>query len=48
MNWKKVKTRAYGTPIRPMLEYGSKVSDPYRLGQIKDLEMIQKKQLAGY
>ena len=40
---KRVKTRAYETLIRPMLEYGSKVSDPYRLGQIKDLEAIQKR-----
>ena len=38
---KKVKARAYETLVRPMLEYGSKVSEPYRLGQVKDLEMIQ-------
>ena len=32
---KKVKARAYETLVRPMLEYRSKVSDSYRLGQKK-------------
>ena len=39
----KIKARAYETLIRPILEYGTKVGDPYRQGLIGDLEMIQRK-----
>ena len=39
----RVKSRAFETLVRPSLEYGMKAGDPYRLGQIHDLEMVQRR-----
>jgi len=38
-----VKTTAYNSIIRPLLEYSSSVWDPYQTGQINAIEMVQRK-----
>jgi len=38
-----VKTAAYKTMIRPLVEYSSSVWDPYKSGQINNVEKIQRK-----
>jgi hypothetical protein len=37
-----VKDQAYKTLVRPILEYGGMVWDPYRLGQVKAVENVQR------
>jgi Reverse transcriptase (RNA-dependent DNA polymerase) len=38
-----VKEAAYKTIVRPLVEYSSSVWDPYQIGQIKTIEMVQRK-----
>src|SRR5271170_3442091 len=38
-----VKIAAYKTIVRPLLEYGSSVWDPFQVGQINSVEMVQRK-----
>src|SRR5579859_1880092 len=38
-----VKTSAYKSIVRPLLEYSSSVWDPYQTGLIHSIEMIQRK-----
>jgi hypothetical protein len=40
---KEVKEKAYTTLIRPNLEYGSSVWDPFRQYQIDAVEMVQRR-----
>jgi hypothetical protein len=37
------KTLAYTSLVRPILEYGAACWDPYREGQIRELDRVQKK-----
>ena len=37
-----VKVQAYKTLVRPVLEYGGMVWDPYRLGQVEEMERVQR------
>jgi hypothetical protein len=37
------KSLAYTSLVRPILEYGAACWDPYREGQINELERVQKK-----
>jgi ribonucleases P/MRP protein subunit RPP40 len=37
-----IKEKAYLTMIRPMMEYAAAVWDPYRIGEIKDIEKVQR------
>ena len=37
-----VKEKAYLTLIRPVLEYASSVWDPYKVGEIKSIEKVQR------
>ena len=39
---KEVKNKAYLTVIRPIVEYGASVWDPYRIGVIKKIEKVQR------
>ena len=38
----KIKEKAYKTLIRPIVEYGSSVWDPHRIGEVKDMEKVQR------
>jgi Reverse transcriptase (RNA-dependent DNA polymerase)/Endonuclease-reverse transcriptase len=38
----KIKEKAYMTLIRPIVEYGSSVWDPYRIGEVKYMEKVQR------
>ena len=38
-----IKSRAYTTLVRPMLEYSSAAWDPYRKYQVNCLEMVQRR-----
>jgi hypothetical protein len=38
-----VKITAYKSIVRPILEYASPVWDPYQVGQINSVEMMQRK-----
>lgn len=38
-----IKERAYQTLVRPILEYSSTVWDPHLVGDIKQLEMVQRR-----
>src|SRR5207245_10630577 len=38
-----VKETAYKAIVRPLLEYSSSVWDPYQVGQINAIEMVQRK-----
>ena len=40
---KQVKESAYLTMVRPQLEYASAVWDPYHVGDISELEKIQRR-----
>jgi hypothetical protein len=40
---KEVKEKAYTTLVRPNLEYGSSVWDPFRQYQIDAVEMVQRR-----
>ena len=37
------KRLAYMSLVRPILEYGAACSDPYREGQIRELDRVQRK-----
>ena len=37
-----VKEHAYKTLVRPILEYGGMVWDPYKLGEVKEIERVQR------
>jgi hypothetical protein len=37
------KRLAYTSLVRPILEYGASCWDPYREGQIRELDRVQKK-----
>ena len=37
-----IKEKAYITMIRPMVEYAAAVWDPYRTGEVKDIEKVQR------
>ena len=37
------KSLAYMTLVRPILEYGAACWDPYREGQIRELDRVQRK-----
>jgi len=39
----KAKRLAYSSLFRPILEYGAACWDPYREGQIRDLDRVQRK-----
>jgi len=40
---KEVKVKAYETIVRPQLEYASAVWDPHKVGQVKELERVQRR-----
>ena len=37
-----IKKKAYLSLIRPIVEYASSTWDPYRLGEVKDIEKVQR------
>jgi hypothetical protein len=37
-----IKEEAYMSSIRPCMEYASSVWDPYKLGEIKEIEKVQR------
>jgi Reverse transcriptase (RNA-dependent DNA polymerase)/Endonuclease-reverse transcriptase len=39
---REVKEKAYFSLVRPIAEYASSVWDPYRIGEVKDVERIQR------
>ena len=43
VNSTQLKTTAYQALVRPILEYGSTVWDPYTVGCINQVEMVQRR-----